>query len=148
MTTFLISCYGGEKLIKRATADNGKAIVKKSYFSGFDYLYVEKRLKNKIHYKLFYKCECGINNKISLDRDDYSDPKEVTVWTAVTDTAGGPNFFGEVIDANRLNSPLSYMPVTQEETSLLEEGLSKVDKACCKNPDKPVSRIIGYIRLK
>lgn len=146
--TLLTSCSIAQKLVERTTADNGKAIVKKGLFSGIDYIYVEKKLKSKIQYKLIYDCECGIDNKISLRKEDLSNSKQTTVWAAVTDTASNLNFFGEVIAANRLYSPFNYMPITQEEISLLEEGLSKVDKACCKNPDKSISKIIGYVRVK
>ncbi len=148
MITFLTSCGSAQKLIEKTTADNGKATVKKDLFSGIDYIYVEKKLKNKIQYKLIYDCECGINNKISLRREDLSNRKQTTVWTAVTDTTNGPNFFGETITANRLYSPVEFMLITEEERSLLEEGLSKVDKACCKNPDKPISKVVGYVRVK
>lgn len=44
--------------------------------------------------------------------------------------------------------PVEFLPITEEEISLLEEALNKVDKACCKNPDKPISKIIGYVRVK
>jgi hypothetical protein len=145
---FLTSCGSAQKLVERTTADNGRAIVTKELFSGIDYLYVEKKLKSKIQYKLIYDCECGIDNKISLRKDDLSDSRQTTVWTAVTDTVGKPIFFGDVIAASRLYSPFNYMPITQEEVSLLEEGLSKADKACCRNLDKPVSKIIGYVRVK
>jgi len=148
MVNFLTSCGSAQKLIERTTTDNGKAIVKKGLFSGIDYIYVEKKLNSKIQYKLIYDCECGIDNRISLRKEDLSDSKQTTVWAAVTDTIGNSNFFGEVIAANRLSSPFNYMPITQEEISLLEEGLSKVGKMCCKNPDKPVNKIIGYVRVK
>ena len=146
--TFLTSCSSAQKLIERTTADNGKAIVKKGLFSGIDYIYVEKKLGGKIQYKLFYDCECGVNNKISLRKDDLSNSKQTTVWTAVTDTVGQPKFFSDVIDEKRLAVPVEFLPVTEEEISLLEEGISKVNKECCKNPDKPVSKIIGYVRVK
>lgn len=148
MITFLTSCGSAQKLVEKTIADNGKATVKKGLFSGIDYIYVEKKLKNKIQYKLIYDCECGINNKISLRKEDLSNHKQTTVWTAVTDTTNGPNFFGETITANRLYSPVEFMLITEEERSLLEEGLSKVDKACCKNPDKPISKVVGYVRVK
>lgn len=149
MISLLTSCGNTQRLVERTIGDNGKAIVKKGNFSDIDYIYVEMKLKNKIQYKLFYDCECGIDNKMSLRKDDLSDPKQITAWTAVTDTAGIPKFFDEVIGAGRLYSPFSYMPITQEEVSLLEEGLGKVDvdKPCCKNPDKPVRKIIGYVRV-
>ena len=146
--TFLTSCSSAQKLIERTTADNGKAIVKKGLFSGIDYIYVEKKLGGKIQYKLFYDCECGVNNKISLRKDDLSNSKQTTVWTAVTDTVGQPKFFSDVIDEKRLAVPVEFLPITEEEISLLEEGISKVNKECCKNPDKPVSKIIGYVRVK
>jgi len=146
--TFLTSCSSAQKLIERTTADNGKAIVKKGLFSGIDYIYVEKKLGGKIQYKLFYDCECGVNNKISLRKDDLSNSKQTTVWTAVTDTVGQPKFFSDVIDERRLAVPVEFLPITEEEISLLEEGISKVNKECCKNPDKPVSKIIGYVRVK
>ena len=146
--TFLTSCSSAQKLIERTTADNGKAIVKKGLFSGIDYIYVEKKLGGKIQYKLFYDCECGVNNKISLRKDDLSNSKQTTVWTAVTDTIGQPKFFSDVIDEKRLAVPVEFLPITEEEISLLEEGISKVNKECCKNPDKPVSKIIGYVRVK
>lgn len=146
--TFLTSCGSAQKLVERTTADNGKATVKKGLFSGIDYIYVEKKIKRKIQYKLIYDCECGIENKISLRKEDLSDSKQTTVWAAVTDTTSTPSFFGEVVAAARLYTPFEFMPITEEEITLLEEGLSKVDKACCKNPDKPVNKVIGYVRVK
>ncbi len=99
-------------------------------------------------YKLYYECECGFDNKIALRKDYTNKNGELTLWTAVTDKTNNPNFFGEIIAVNRLYTPFEFMPITQEEINLLEEGLNKVDKACCKNPDKPVSKIIGYVRVK
>lgn len=148
MITLLISCGSAQKLVERTTTNNGKAIVTKGLFSGIDYIYVEKKLNRKIQYKLIYDCECGVDNKISLRKEDLSDTKQTTAWTAVTDTAGSPKFFEEVIAGNRLSSPIDFMPITQEEISLLEEGLRNVGKPCCKNTDKPVSKIIGYVRVK
>jgi len=142
------SCGSAQKLLEKNTEDGGKIIVKKGLFSGIDYIYVEKKMKSKIVYKLFYDCECGIANEIRLKKEDLSNKEKTTVWTAITDTTNGPTFFGEAIAASRLYSPLEFMPITQEERSLLEEGLSKVNKECCKNPSKPVKDIIGYVRVK
>jgi hypothetical protein len=146
--TVLISCGNAQKLLDRTTADKGRIIVKKGLFSGIDYIYVQKRIDRKIKYKLFYDCECGIENKISLRKDYVNDRGQITAWTAVTDTSGQIKFFEEEILENRLYIPTNFMPITQEEISVLTDGLNKVDKECCKNEKKPIERIIGFIRVK
>ena len=129
-------------------SDNGKIVAKKEFFSGIDYIYIEKKVKRKQKYYIFYDCECGVANKISLRKGVIADDGTRTLWTGVTDTIGQPKLFNDVVDDKRLSIPLEFLPITEEEISLLEEALSKVDKACCKNPDKPVSKIIGYVRVK
>lgn len=145
---FFASCSSGQKLFERTTSDNGKIVAKKEFFSGIDYIYIEKKVKRKQKYYIFYDCECGIANKISLRKGIIADDGTRTLWTGVTDTIGQPKLFNDVVDDKRLSVPVEFLPITQEEISLLEEALSKVDKACCKNPDKPISKIIGYVRVK
>jgi len=140
------SCGSAQKLLEKNTDDGGKVIVKKEFFSGIDYLHIEKKVKGKVQYYIFYDCECGIGNKIGL-RKGVGEGKERTLWVNVTDTIQ-PKIFNVPIDANRLITPIEFMPITQEEKSLLEEGLSKVNKECCKNPSKPIKDIIGYVRVK
>jgi len=148
MIILLTCCSSGQKLLERTTSDNGRVVVKKEFFSGIDYIHIEKKIKKRLQYSMIYDCECGVSNKISLHKAIMLDNGIRTSWTAVTDTVGQPKLFADVIDEKRLTSPIEFMPITQEEVSLLEEGLSKVDKACCKNPDKPVNKIIGYVRVK
>lgn len=107
-----------------------------------------KKIKRRLHYSMIYECECGITREISLHKAIMIDKRMRTSWTAVTDTTDKPMFFGEIIEDSGLHTPMEFLPITQEEISLLEEALSKVDKACCKSPDKPVSKIIGYVRVK
>lgn len=140
------SCGSAQKLLEKNTDDGGKVIVKKEFFSGIDYLHIEKKVKGKVQYYIFYDCECGIANKIGL-RKGVGEGKDRTLWVGVTDTIQ-PKIFNVPIDANRLITPIEFMPITQEEKSLLEEGLSKVNKECCKNPSKPIKDIIGYVRVK
>lgn len=147
-TMLFASCGGGQKLFERATPDNGRVVVKKEFFSGIDYIHFEKKIKKRLLYSMIYDCECGITGKISLHKATIADKGTRTSWTAVTDTTDKPIFFGEIIAESRLHIPTEFMPITEEEISLLEEALSKVDKACCKNPDKPISKIIGYVRVK
>jgi hypothetical protein len=71
-----------------------------------------------------------------------------TSWTSVTDTTEQPKLFGEMIATNRLVTPIEFIQITHEEINLLEEALDKVEKTCCKNPGKPISRIIGYVKVK
>lgn len=142
------SCGSGQKLFERATADNGRIVSKKEFFSGIDYIYIEKKIKKKQKYYMFYDCECGIANKISLRKGIIADDGSRTLWTGVTDTVGQPKFFNDVIDEKRLYTPIEFMPIPKEDLDLLEESIAKVNKECCKNPDKPISKIIGYVRVK
>ncbi len=142
------SCSSGQKLLERTTSDNGKIVVQKEFFSGIHYLYIEKKIRKKLQYSIIYDCECRSPNKIALHKTVMLSNGKNTSWTSVTDTIGQPKLFKDIIDEKRLAVPVEFLPITQEEISLLEEALSKVDKACCKNPDKPVSKIIGYVRVK
>jgi hypothetical protein len=148
MITFLTSCSSGQKLVEREIDDGGKVIMKKGLFSGIDYIYIEKRLQRKVVYKLFYNCECGIERKLSV-RKNFTDSKgQIAAAIAVTDSSFAKyKFFGDTIALNILVNPIEFIQITQEEINLLGEALSKVDKACCKNPDKPISKIIGYVVL-
>lgn len=144
-----VSCSSGQKLFERATTDNGRIIAKIFFFSGIDYIHFEKKIKKELVYSMIYDCECGVTGKTSLHKTIMADKGMRTSWTAVTDTMGSkPIFFGEIIANDRLYAPIEFMPITQEEISLLEEALMKVDKVCCKNLDKPISKIIGYVRVK
>lgn len=148
MVILFASCGSGQKLFERTTSDNGKIIAKKEFFSGIDYIHFEKKIKKRLQYSMIYDCECGITSKVSLHKAILVDNGSRTSWTAVTDTTDKPIFFGEVIEANRLYTPVEFMPITEEEISLLEEGISKSNKECCKNPNKPINKIIGYVRVK
>jgi hypothetical protein len=148
MVMFFTSCSSGQKLFERTTSDDGKIIAKKEFFSGIHYIYIEKRVKRKMQYSIIYDCECRSPNKIALHKTVMQRDGTHNSWTSVTDTIGQPKLFNDVVDEKRLSVPIEFLPITQEEISLLEEALSKVDKACCKNPDKPVSKIIGYVRVK
>jgi len=144
------SCNSGQKLFQRTTtSDNGKITVKKGFFSGIHYINFEKRIPGKVKYYMFYDCECDDLNKLALRKGVMLDDGNRTLWNAVTDTTGGQSFFfNEMIAKDRLNIPIEFMAITEEEISLLEEGISKVDKVCCKHPDKPIKKIIGYVRVK
>lgn len=142
------SCSSGQKLFERTTSDNGKIVVKKEFFSGIHYLYIEKKIRKKLQYSIIYDCECRSPNKIALHKTVMLSNGKNTSWISVTDTIGQPKLFGDIIDEKRFSVPVEFLPITQEEISLLEEALSKVDKACCKNPDKPISKIIGYVKVK
>jgi hypothetical protein len=141
------SCGSAQKLLERETDDGSKIVVKKDFFSGIDYLHIEKKNKGKVVYYIFYDCECGIGNKIGL-RKGVGQDQERTLWVGVTDTTSSPNVFGEPIVASRLITPIEFIPITQEEKSLLEGGLSKVDKDCCKPSGKPLNKFIGYVRVR
>ncbi len=145
---FFASCSSGQKLFEKTTPDNGKIVAKKEFFSGIDYIYIEKKIKKKQQYYIFYDCECGVANKIALRKGIIANDGNRTLWTGVTDTVGQPRLFNDVVDEKRLSMPVEFLPITEEEISLLKEALNKVDKACCKNPDKPISKIIGYVRVK
>lgn len=140
------SCGSAQKLLEKNTDDGGKVIVKKEFFSGIDYLHIEKKVKGKVQYYIFYDCECGIGNKIGL-RKGVGEGNQRTLWVGVTDTIQ-PKIYNVPIEANRLITPIEFMPITQEEKSLLEEGLSKINKECCKNPSKPIKDVIGFVRVK
>lgn len=145
---FFASCSSGQKLLERPTSDNGKIVVKKEFFSGIHYLYLEKKIGKKLQYSIIYDCECRAPNKTALTKTIVLGSGIHTSWLSVTDTVGQPKLFNDVIDEKRLSVPVEFLPITEEEISLLEEALNKVDKACCKNPDKPISKIIGYVRVK
>ena len=145
---FFSSCSSGQKLFERTTSDNAKIVVKKEFFSGIHYLYIEKKIGKKLQYSIFYDCECIAPNNTSLNKTIVLGNGIHTSWLSVTDTIGQPKLFNDVIDEKRLSVPLEFLPITEEEISLLEEALNKVDKACCKNPDKPISKIIGYVKTK
>lgn len=148
MTVLLSACSSAQKLIDIKTDDGGKAVVKKGFFSGIDYIYVEKKWKGKLQYKLFYDCECGVAKKISL-RKDYIEPNgQTSVWVAVTDTTDQTIFFDETISEDRLNIPTQFMAITEEEINLIEIGINKVDKLCCRNPNKPIRKVFGYVRVR
>ena len=142
---FLISCNSSQKILERKTGDGGKVIVKKGIFSGIDYIFIEKSYNNKKVFKLFYDCECGIDNKIILRKEDWSQNKSVVNLIAVTDTTDVPRFFEELITSNRLRIPLRFVRISEEEIGLLEEAIDSVAKPCCKNPDKPIKKIIGFV---
>lgn len=142
------SWSSGQKLFERTTSDNGKIVVKKEFFSGIHYLYIEKKIRKKLQYSIIYDCECRSPNKIALHKTVMLSNGKNTSWISVTDTIGQTKLFGDIIDEKRFSVPVEFLPITQEEISLLEEALSKVDKACCKNPDKPISKIIGYVKVK
>lgn len=144
----LTSCSSGQKLFEITGSDNGRITAKKEKISGIDYLYIEKKISGKQKYYIFYDCECGVANKLALRKGVLADSGIRTLWTGVTDTSRGPLFFNDLVDEKRLNKPIEFMPITEEEINILEEGLNKVDKECCKNPDKPVNKIIGYVRVK
>ncbi len=141
------SCGGAKKLLEKNTDDGGKIIIRKELFGGIDYLHIEKKIKGKVQYYIFYDCECGIENKIGLRKGVWEDAKR-TLWVGVTDTAIMPKIYSEPIAADRLISPIEFMPITNEEKSLLEEGLRRVNKECCRNPSKPLKELIGYVRVK
>lgn len=148
LVIFFASCSSGQKLFERTTSANGKIVVKKDFFSGIHYLYIERKIRKKLQYSIIYDCECRSPNKIALHKSVVLTNGENTYWTSVTDTVGHPKLFNDMIDKKRLTDPVEFLPITEEEISLLEEGISKVDKECCKNIDKPVSKIIGYVRAK
>ncbi|MEI6946326.1 hypothetical protein V9K67_03930 [Paraflavisolibacter sp. H34] len=140
------SCGSAQKLLEKNTDDGGKVVIKKELCCGIDYLYLEKKNKGKVVYSIFYNCECS-GNKVMLRKTVGNDEKR-TLWNGVTDTTVLPKFFDEPIASNRLVTPFEFMPITKEEQNLIEEGLNKVDKECCKVPDKPFKMIIGYVRVK
>jgi hypothetical protein len=144
----LFSCGGSQKIFERKLQDGSSVIVKKGVFSGINFLYAEKKAQKSILYKLYYECECGFDNKIALRKDYTNKNGDLSFWTAVTDTVSSPKFFTDTLTTNRLYSPIEFMPITEEEISLLEEGLIKIDKPCCSNPNKPITKIIGYVRQK
>jgi hypothetical protein len=148
IAAIFLSCNAGQKLIVKQTEDGRILSARKNYFSGIDYIYIESKLKGKLKYYLYYDCECGVDNKISIRKGVLSGIGSRSLWAGVTDTAEDIKLFNEPVASNRLISPIEFMPITQEEISILEEGLRRVDKECCKIPDKPVSRIIGYVRVK
>lgn len=148
MTAFLTSCSNGQKLAERKTDDGGKVIIKKGLLSGIDYIYVEKRLKGRAEYKLFYNCECG-QRKLSVHKNFKDFEGREVAAIAVTDTSYGQfKFFSDTIALTRIFIPIVFIAITQEENYFLAEALHKVDKACCENADKPVNKIIGYVKVK
>lgn len=144
----LLSCSTGQKLIERKLDDGGTVTVKKEKFSGVDYLYVEKNIGKRKLYKLYYGCECGFDNKILLKKNTFNDNGEIIIWEAVTDTVGQIKFFDKSITSSRLFLPLTFFSITAEEVSVLEEGLNQINLSCCRNPNKPISQIIGFVKAK
>lgn len=149
MTALLfISCGSSQKLIERRTQDNATVVVQKRYFSGNHYLYLEKKEGKKILLSIIYSCECRSPNKTSLHKSIVSTNGESSSWISVTDTTGKIGLFGERIDNNRLKFPTEFMPIDREEVDLIQEAVNKVDETCCRNSNKPLNKIIGYVRLK
>lgn len=141
------SCGNAQKLLERKTDDGSIITVKKGFFSGIDYLHMVKKNEGKVEYYIFYDCECGIEKKISL-RKGIGQDNERTLWVGVTDTISQPNVFDEPVAANRLITPIEFISISQEERSLLEEGLSKLNKDCCKPTNKPIGKFIGFVRIR
>lgn len=140
------TCSSGQKLIKEKTQDGGIAIVEQDYFSGIHHLYVEKKIKSRIQYKLLFRCECGQFTNSSLTKEHHLG-KGVTVWRAVTDTLPKPVFYNEDVNHERFPS-MQFMPITEEEKHLLESAVRKVTEECCRNLKKPMKEVIGYVRLR
>ncbi|MBC7903331.1 MAG: hypothetical protein H7Y27_07905, partial [Gemmatimonadaceae bacterium] len=107
----------------------------------------ERKNKKIKEYNIFYDCECGIGNKIWLQKA-IGEGAGRTSWVGVTDTVSQPIVFDELVSSSRFTLPLEFIPITQEEKYLLEHGLDKVNKECCKPSNKPVSKFIGWVRLK
>lgn len=146
--TLSTSCGSQKKLLEATTTDGEKVIIKKGLFSGIEYLYVEKKMRNKLKTYMFDDCACGISNKIALRKGVISDEGVRSLWTAVTDTVGQPRFFDDVIAPDRLIQPVEFMSASDNEMLLLQEGINKSNKECCKNPAKPIKSIIGFLRVK
>lgn len=142
LCTILLSCCSSErKLFERKTSD-GKLIARSGYFSGIDYLTVEKTQQGgEIDFKLLYDCECGYN-KMRLTKYDRNNNS----WHAVTDTLTNPMFFDEIVQKEILVYPISFEQITDEQKKLLRDAIEKSNVKCCSNSNKSIDRIIGFVK--
>jgi len=134
------ACSSEQMLFERKIAD-GKIKATKGYFSGIDYLTIEKLSKRTVEYKLLYDCECN-ENEMSLTKYD----RENHSWFAVTDSTAKFLFFDRTVRDEIVARPIVFEPISAEQKALLVEAISKTEVGCCLNPDKPISNVIGFVR--
>lgn len=61
---------------------------------------------------------------------------------------GTIELYDERIDNNRLKFLIKFMPLNREEVDLIQQAVNKVGERCCRNSNRPLNKIIGYVRLK
>lgn len=144
----LTACINERKLFEKATLDEGKIIARKGAFAGTHFIDIVKKKKGKSQYSIIYICECDSSSKISLQKTFRNDDGTFVSWTSVTDTSGQPKLFNTLIQKKKISYPIEFLPITPEEISLVEEAVGKVVKTCCRKPNKPINKIIGYVKVK
>jgi hypothetical protein len=142
------SCGGSEKLFKAKTKDGGEMTARRGFFSGIDYLFFEKRINKRVAYSITYDCECKSRMKISLIKRFSTTDGQGSSWLSVTDTTSGLKLFGDSIDTKRVKYPVEFIPISSEEVLLIQQAINTSSKECCNLPSKPISNVIGYIKLR
>ena len=135
-----MSCSSESKLFERKIP-NGKIKATQGKFSGIDYLTIKKNVDRNTVYKLIYDCGCT-DNRMSLTKYD----KENQPWYAVTDSSRNFSFFGELLQDEILIKPVVFEIISREEMSLLTEAISKSGLSCCSGSNKPIDKVIGFVK--
>lgn len=143
----LSACSSGQLLLKQQLPGGEEIIARKDYFSGIHYLYIEKKTAGRKVYSMIYDCACSGNRKNSIRKEIVAGKGKYVSWVGVTDTTGHPRFANTSIDSSRLYRPLQFQPISREETSVLEDAITKTEKPCCRYPGHSVQQVIGFVRL-
>ncbi|MFD0998700.1 hypothetical protein ACFQ21_05250 [Ohtaekwangia kribbensis] len=133
-----IACSSTSKIYNNK-AGRVHTFIRKGYFSGITYLVIDKHDSINEGLKLHFDCECD-NWKQGLSKEFKS-----YYWKAVTDTIQVCKFYDYELSGS-LTKPMQFLPITREESLLLEKAISLSAESCCNNANKPVGKIIGFVR--
>ncbi len=142
----LISCDSSWIISKERNNLGEIATLRKGFFHGIDYIYLDTKKQNKTVEKLFYDCNCGEYHNFFRKEVWYKGKIEAYYW-AIKDTIQTSNFFDD-IPRNRLTSPIVFVHITNEEKDFLKRGLLKSNRDCCINSCDSLALIKGFVKIK